>query len=150
MQNLACKTILKSGERRGQPCNRVVVDQRNMACNRHRNPNALCTYDPPLLIQDIESYEDDTELTELNGYINIRLSNPFFSPGKLDMVLMSKIKPGTQHFTKASLVKQIYEELQWLIDNKETSPLKCRDISNIAIKSIVYDRLYGIFKVSTR
>ena len=91
-------------------------------------------------------------LEELNGYINIRISSPFFKVGtKIDMCLISKIKPGSEQFTKTSLARELADELKWLIDNVEESPLAndmvCRDLSKIALKNIVYDTIYGLFKV---
>ena len=152
MEN-TCQVILKSGERRGQTCNRIITDRRNMVCNRHKNSDVLCTFIPPLIMSTVETYQDDTILTELNGYINLRISTPFFKTGKLDLVLISKIKPGAEHFTKASLAKEIVNELQWLINHDENSPfvdiINCRDLSRMAIRTIIYDRMYGLFKVET-
>jgi hypothetical protein len=69
----------------------------------------------------------------------------------LTVCLISKIKPGCAQFTKASLARELADELKWLIDNADESPFRndliCRDLSQIAIKNIIYDKVYGLFKV---
>jgi len=80
-----CTSILKSGERRGEMCNRNVVFGTTY-CRRHQqarsqhDPNILCSYDPPFRNEHINIHrEENNEILHiLNGYINVQIRYPVF------------------------------------------------------------------------
>jgi len=59
--------------------------------------------------------------------------------------LISKIKPGDVNFTKSNLVKEIFEELEWVLMHGEGFDKNIQSISEVELINIVYDQYNSIF-----
>ena len=163
MEITTCTSILKSGERRGEMCNRACATG-SVFCRRHHrlqpttNPphrrpsstnNILCTYDPPYLFfnsDEANGNDGDEILVDLNGYINVQILDPVFkNDSKLSLALMSRIKPGCDYFTKKSLAIEILNELDWVIMHGEGFDKNVQSLSELELKNISYDVRRGLY-----
>lgn len=152
--NNTCCSILKSGPRRGNECgkNGILEYNGNWYCGSHRPSlreiNALCKYSPNgLLFQNIDFMDEDyVALTNLNGYINIRIGkNILYNNEKLSLVLMSCISPGEEHFTKLTLAKELKKEIEWVLDHPDLYDLAGYSINDLKLNEITYDSEHNIY-----
>ena len=136
-----CIAILKSGERRGQLCNRDVFGGGTSQhhCKRHQqafnihNNKILCTYDPPLSQYNNAMQSDESE-EELLSYINLRIGPPLFLK-PMTICFISNKKTEKQHFTKYTLAHEIFDEFEWMLKfGTGINPIY--SIDNIRLKSI--------------
>ena len=139
-----CIAVLKSGDRRGQLCNRDVFvnGTSSQYCKRHHrqtnlqdllNNKILCTYDPPLSQYNNAMQSDESE-EELLSYINLRIGPPLFLK-PMTICFISNKKPEKQHFTKYTLAHEIFDEFEWMLKfGTGINPIY--SIDNIRLKSI--------------
>jgi len=138
---MKCIALIKNGSRNGEVCHCRV--EFGCYCKRHQNENILCIYDPPIFQYNVNELIDSDGLI---SYVNLRIGRPLFKE-PITLCFISSKKPQTDKFTKCSLAKEIFDEIEWMlkygvgIDSKYS-------IDNIQINNISFNPQLNVHELN--